>query len=99
MKFHRFNLSNSSFEEITVNNSNLEGKSMDLEYSEEEYGYSLEDWSQKLGFGKKKTLKYIKTQINNGKGRVVRVPIIDITGRVNYSYVYVLKLESDGNKE
>lgn len=82
MTYHRFQPLDSSFEEIRVDT--VVSKELSI-YD----GYFLADWSKSLGFGQKKTLKYLKSKVKAGRMRVMKVPIHDITGRINYSYAYI----------
>lgn len=99
MTYHKFSLSESSFEENKVDLGKHRGDITENNLYKSSFGYSLSQVQKKLGFGEKKTLKYLKLKKVEGKVRVIRVPILDITNRLNYSTVYILEMELNGTQE
>ena len=97
MSYHKFYLSNSSFEKIDVDKRDVDEVLSRYGIIPSNSGYSLSEWSKKLGFGEKKTSKWLKDQLFEGKMRVSKIPIIDITGRLNYSFVNIK--EENGTEE
>jgi hypothetical protein len=54
----------------------------------EEIGYTAQEMADMLGIVEKKMAKLLKKAVHSGKLKVRRVPIIDVSGRNNYSTVY-----------
>lgn len=67
----------------------LETVLKDLNYSNiPQNAKSSIEWSNLWGFGIKKTLKKIKSEVESGKMGSMWIPKPDITGKVNNYYVY-----------
>lgn len=93
MTLHRFQLSESSLEQIDLNKSHSGTEFNKFSQLSWNPGKSLEELSKEYGFGSKKTLKMINQLKSDGKVTVLRFPIYDITGRLNYSTRYIIELE------
>lgn len=56
-----------------------------------EVGITAEEFANELGIGLKKAQKQLKKLVQSGKMICNRQEIIDVTGRKNYTYVYLLR--------
>jgi hypothetical protein len=68
-------------------------------YKVAENALTAEQWALKLGWGLKKTQKYIKNQVIQGNWGSKRIPIIDVVGRRNYTFVYWDKTNKSATKK
>ncbi len=46
------------------------------------------EWADKLKFGNKKTQRILNKKVSSGEMICFKLPIVDVTGRKNYTYVY-----------
>lgn len=54
-------------------------------------GMTASEFAQSLGIGEKKAAKLLKRLVQSGQLKCVRKQIIDVAGRINYSFVYTTK--------